>query len=204
MSRISSKSISMSLTGEEFVKRMFNEVGPAAAIRISSYASGLAMERVVRSAQSRARGAEIMRTGLLAESIGSKNKTYKRKKAGTIVVVVGPRTGFEKGVWVDNTLTGTRDLVMADPVKYAHLVEFGTQPHRISQGSVLARTFKSGRKQKAVDNGGAMHPGTPPRPFMRPALESNAKYVVGKLSKEIGAGLERELARLAKKQARGK
>jgi hypothetical protein len=59
-------------------------------------------------------------TGLLKKSIGKKTKTYTQ--TGNIVVVVGPRTSF-------------RQMVSGkprDPVKYAHLVEFGAKPHFLS------------------------------------------------------------------------
>ncbi len=197
--------VSFTIKGLENSKRMLEELGPAAALRITRYACDMAMERVVTSAKVRARSERIFRTGLLAESIGNKSKVYKigkKRRAGVVVVMVGPRTGFGKGVWVENHMTGTTDLVFADPVKYAHLVEFGTQAHSLGKGSLMARTFKNGKKQTAVDNGGARHPGSEPQPFMRPALESNADYVVAKMDKEIGLGLERELAKHAAKQAK--
>lgn len=53
----------------------------------------------------------------------------------------------------------------------AHWLEFGTKPHRIvAKGKGL---FFGGLFAHAVD-----HPGTSPRPFMRPALDSRATAAV--------------------------
>jgi HK97 gp10 family phage protein len=61
-------------------------------------------------------------TGLLKKSIGGKVKIYP---SGVGVAVVGPRAGFKKEV------TRKRNkrfptTAMANPIKYAHLVELGT------------------------------------------------------------------------------
>lgn len=45
-------------------------------------------------------------------------------------------------------------------VFYAHMVEFGTRPHALSKG------------------GEVTHPGTAPRPFMRPAIDSQAQNAI--------------------------
>ena len=46
-----------------------------------------------------------------------------------------------------------------DPAKVAHLVELGTAPHAIGEGE---------------------HPGTQPKPFMRPAVDENRNAVITK------------------------
>lgn len=56
-------------------------------------------------------------TGLLRKSIGRKVKTYA--STGSVVVVIGPRTGFRREV----TVRGRK--MIRNPVKYAHLVELG-------------------------------------------------------------------------------
>jgi hypothetical protein len=48
---------------------------------------------------------------------------------------------------------------------FAHFIEFGTAPH--------ALTSRRGAAGKAGKGGGGMHPGTPARPFLFPALEAN-------------------------------
>lgn len=67
----------------------------------------------------------IEETGLLKQSIGTKIKTYKDVVFG----VVGPRTGFKEGVF--RVLEdGRKVAVISDPVRYAHLVEFGTSKQK--------------------------------------------------------------------------
>lgn len=61
-------------------------------------------------------------TGLLRRSIGSKVKTYG---SGVVVAVVGPRLGFRKQVTRPRNRPHAGAQI-ADPVKYAHLVELGT------------------------------------------------------------------------------
>lgn len=56
-------------------------------------------------------------TGLLKRSIGSAVRTYK---SGYVLAVIGPRRGFRQQV-----IRGGKPQ-MADPVNYAHLVEYGT------------------------------------------------------------------------------
>lgn len=59
-------------------------------------------------------------TGLFKRSMGKKTKTYTQ--TGNIIVIVGPRTGYRQVI-------GGKPH---DPVKYAHLVEFGAKPHFLS------------------------------------------------------------------------
>ncbi len=68
------------------------------------------------------------------------------------------------------------------PIRYAHLVEFGVMPHTL--------------------HGGAQHPGTSPRPFMRQAFEATKKEVINRVGRYLGPAIERRAARLAAKKAR--
>lgn len=62
------------------------------------------------------------------------------------------------------------------PRNYAHLVEFGTQPH------------KAGPRN---------HPGSKPQPFMRPALDEN----IAAIERVFAATIEKEVRRIAEKKA---
>lgn len=64
-----------------------------------------------------ARNRVPVRFGLLKKSLGRKSKTYR--KTGTVVSVIGPRKGFR-------TERVGQANIYDDPVKYAHLVEYGT------------------------------------------------------------------------------
>ncbi|KKL46087.1 hypothetical protein LCGC14_2349110 [marine sediment metagenome] len=72
--------------------------------------------------------------------IGIKIKAY----AMAVWAGMGPRHGFRGSI----TDPRTGRQIIADPVKYAHLVERGTAPH-------------------------GKHPGSPPRAFMRKAFEAH-------------------------------
>lgn len=115
------------------------------------------------------------RYGLLRKSLGKKKINYKTD--GVVVVLVGPQTGFKDPV------TG------ANPVKYAHLVEDGTGPHKIAakKGVTIG---------PLVIRGTVEHPGARPQPFMRPAYDTGKRQVLPIYRKRVLAGIEREAAKL--------
>lgn len=69
---------------------------------------------------------------------------------------------------------------------YAHLVEFGTKPHS---------TAKGGRKAGLSALDARVHPGTPARPFLRPALDNKSAEAIQIIADATG----KALARLARK-----
>jgi HK97 gp10 family phage protein len=105
----------------------------------------------------------------LKNSIKTKTKTYKN--TGTIVGVVGAdKTAF-----------------------HAHLVHNGTAPHT----TVLTRPLVL--NNVVLPAGFAIpHPGAKANPFLDDAIKATRGRVQAKLSKEIIAGLEREVKKLAK------
>jgi hypothetical protein len=133
-------------------------------------------------------------SGLLKKSIGQVVRTYRN--GGLTIAFIGPRRGFRQVVMrkkpfgAELTLTpGEADTardypVMSDPVKYAHLVEYGTEPHNITSSG------KAGL--------GKGHPGTKPQPFMRPAErkqpDANRVFIEG-----MSEGMAREAAKLIAK-----
>lgn len=71
---------------------------------------------------------------------------------------------------------------------YGHLVEFGTDPHLIPRrGSKLLKI--NGR----VVRGPVQHPGTPPRPFLRPAFRAQSGKVLDTVGDEMWRLVKREL-----------
>lgn len=77
------------------------------------------------------------------------------------------------------------------PRAYAHLVEGGTKPHFVGKGS---KTAKGGH--------GNMHPGTPPRPFLRPAVDTKGSEAIEVARKIIGVEIEAEITKVAGKRSR--
>lgn len=80
------------------------------------------------------------------------------------------------------------------PRAYAHLVEFGTRPHRTGKGSSLGD-----RKQR-----GRSHPGARPQPFMRPAFDTKGEEAKKLIEKGIRQQLEVEVSKMARSTIRSK
>ena len=140
-----------------------------------------AVKPMVKDAKKGARRNKTRSTGLLATSIGVRLKTYRRgKNRGMTMAIWGPRTKF-KSVKAGGT--------SIHPAKYAHLIEFGTAPHAI----------RAGRKMLAFDDKGENvvlskvdHPGSPARPFMRPAFTKNKRRAIRLMVGVINAALRKE------------
>lgn len=72
---------------------------------------------------------------------------------------------------------------------YAHMVEFGTARHFIKPRKRKSLFF-AGMAREVVD-----HPGTPPKPFMRPALDNSQREAVDAAAAYIRARLAKEAAK---------
>lgn len=130
---------------------------PKAASRASQTAATYASRILVSAAR---QNIKSERTGLLKKSIGTKKLIYRN--GGVVVIAVGPRSTISGQDKKGNKIW---------PIKYAHLVELGTKPHKIISGG-----FVMGGKW--IPPGVVMdHPGAVPKPFMRPAYD-NKKYAV--------------------------
>ena len=165
-------------------------IGEKALIkRMGEFAKDSSRNRVARPAVREA-SAEIRKKmralapvnfGLLKKSIKSVMRTGK---AGPYAVI-GPAHGFKQVVRIDGR------NVAADPTKYAHLVEFGVQAHIIRPDTAKALTIDANLV------GIAGHPGSPPRPFMRPAYDSVPALEI--IRKRMAQELPKEVARLRAK-----
>lgn len=146
----------------------------AAQRRITRPAVTAASVVVLRAIRQRAPTKKAGRTGQLRKSLGRVVRTYKA--TGVVMAVIGPRKGF---ISVDEA--GRK----VNPVKYAHLVEYGTAPHMVR---------------------GALHPGGRAKPFMRPGWhesEGKAKSVLyARIAVEIEKEGQRQAKRTAQKAAR--
>jgi len=72
---------------------------------------------------------------------------------------------------------------------YAHMVEFGTARHFIKPKKRKSLFF-AGIAREVVD-----HPGTSPKPFMRPALDNSQREAVDAAAAYIRARLAKEAAK---------
>lgn len=69
------------------------------------------------------------------------------------------------------------------PKNYAHLVEFGTQPHALGHGR--------------------MHPGAQPKPFLRPAYEAKKTLAIEVMRSTMLEAIDVEVVKLAAAAAKG-
>lgn len=177
----------ISLVGDKELIAKLNSLGSKVYRKVIKQASRKAFAPVIKSAREKA----PKESGLLKKSIGVKQKAYPRN--GRFVTIVGPRTGFAKTVVV-NTPFGPKKI-KRDPVKYAHLVEFGTQAHSLSQGAEnrIRGNSEENRIGFAIAmQGGNDHPGATAKPFMRPAFDGNESRAKQIMRSELAAGVVRE------------
>lgn len=114
------------------------------------------------------------RSGLLKKSMGRKVKTYTR--TGTVIAIVGPRVGHRK-LYKGNYI---------DPVKYAHLVEFGRKASVVRKKKVMSDgSVIYGKKTKPVA----------PKPFIRQSWAARKHDVRKIIIDELNRGIKRELAK---------
>lgn len=108
--------------------------------------------------------------GTLAKSIRATRK--KGTKQGEIVYLIKPGRGKKANAW------------------YAHLIEFGTAAHIIRA-----------KKKKVLAANGTVygkvvrHPGTHPRPFLRPAFDTKWREAIEKIRERLGQGIMKEVAK---------
>lgn len=70
---------------------------------------------------------------------------------------------------------------------YAHIIEFGAQPHSIKTGASV---------RKGSTQTGKLHPGIKPVGFMRKALDQTGARVIDETGKQISINLNREIDKL--------
>jgi HK97 gp10 family phage protein len=183
----------ISIMGDDFVTDLLTSLPDSVFRSVVKEASRKAMQPVV--ADARANAEAIKDTGLLAKSIGLKSVPYNR--AGVVVTIVGPRNEVWEETEVEREVDmfGEKRVIKTTeirwPAKYAHLVEFGTQPHALGKGSTI---------RKGEQKGPWMHPGAKEKPFLRPALEKNRVHVVNTYREEIRKAIDSQVKRAVKQQ----
>lgn len=137
---------------------------------------------ILTAAKTNLRGHNLKGTGLLLRSLGSKVKVTR---AGLVMGLVGPRTGYKTvkgpgGRRRELTKLGAKFKEFGqNPIKYAHFVEFGTRAHSVARGASL-------KKKKG---GGKQHPGAKAYPFLRPAVDEKVDSIRGAMVKAATAAL---------------
>lgn len=72
-------------------------------------------------------------------------------------------------------------------MRIAHLVEFGTQPHSMAKGASVRRGLLQDRPPWS--------PGTPPKPFVRPAFEATKDRVMQRFASGLWTVLTSSIGR---------
>ena len=121
-------------------------------------------------------------------------------QAGTRVLIRGmtqrvpERTGGLKRAITTRVRGRTRVVIgfRRPAAAHAHLVEFGTAPHRIRARNAPLLRVGSAVLGRTVD-----HPGARPHPFIRPALDEDGPAAVEAMRVRLGRTVERIAAELA-------
>lgn len=131
-------------------------------------------------------------TKLLKKSLGKKTKSFRSGQVMVGVVGVRKQMKGKKGskertakFRVQVGVNSKGEAIWMDPIKYAHMVEFGTKPHTIGRGDKLKR---KGRKHKQVQ-AGFKHPGSKKKPFLRPSLSKNKSGTKSTMRRVLGDAL---------------
>jgi HK97 gp10 family phage protein len=154
----------MKVTGGKETARNFRQLAMFISVPLNA-ASRFALQPTLKAARRNVRSLDLEdTTGALAASLTIKRDPKSHKV--NPVHKVGPGADFERN--------GRK------PVRYAHLVEFGTAPRS-----------KPGR--------GSTHPGAAPKPFLTPAFHSTKQEVVKRFGERYGPEMEKRAAKLNKK-----
>ncbi|MCH8853932.1 MAG: HK97 gp10 family phage protein [Planctomycetes bacterium] len=168
--------VGISLEGAAAIKTLLKTLSPALARKTMR----IAIKRALKPALQAAKNNVTTRTRQLKKSLGIVVRTYRN--SGATLGLMGPRHGFKKVI----------DGRAANPVNYAHLVEFG---HRVASGGVLLR---KGKLNVGLSKRLGTHVGNvPAQPFMRPAFVSTRGAINRILVNEVGKGLDKELQKRA-------
>lgn len=151
----------MPVKGAKETARNFRQLAQFVSVPLNA-TSRFALQPTLSTARQNVRSLPLDdSTGALAASLTIKR--LPRSSKVNPVHQVGPSADAGRG--------GRR------PVRYAHLLEFGTAPH-----------FQPNR--------GSMHPGAAPKPFLTPAYLSTRNEVVDRFGKRIGQEMEKRAAKL--------
>lgn len=116
-----------------------------------------------------------------------------RNRARELVPELGGNT--KRSIIIRTELTGSK--VTVGPTRRkgfkASFIEFGTAPHRITSPTGLF-----GRNGKFLGKA-VMHPGSAPRPFMRPAFAQTVGQMSAEVKKQLKLKLRTFLRRTIKK-----
>lgn len=156
------------------------------ATRRAMYAAGAKI-------RDRARQLAPVRTGALKKAIVyrdnvSRDKTDPEMFYGKVTVSSGAFEVTARGKAKRLKKGAAAKGAKINPRKYAHLVEFGTSGHSVRKGS------RKGSRPPLEKP----HPGGKPRPFLRPALQTEASGAVDAFKESVKKSIEDVAAKRAR------
>lgn len=172
-----SAALSINVNGEREIVRALRKLDDRLVRRVMRKAVRAGANPIVRTARQNVPRS----TGLLRKSLGTKVKTYNN---GTIVAIIGPRTGFKQLV----------NGKPRNPTKYAHLVEFGTKAHLIGRAGIYFRVLRE------WVGGPIEHPGSTGTRFLTRAFQFNQRGSRRAMSKKALQEIEKEAQKLRAKR----
>lgn len=157
-------------------------------VKVAVNANRRALRKAAVVIQNEARRLVPVRTGALRKSIkATTQREYNDRKAPYAGYVRIDRKAYTASISKQGKLklkaepfTGSSEGLIY-PRNYAHLVEFGTKPHSL-------RSKKHGDSDSRPAR---MHPGSRPRPFMRPALDNKRAEAIEVYRREMLAEVEK-------------
>jgi HK97 gp10 family phage protein len=189
---------SLNITGADAVIKALGELSAEISQRVLRRSLALAFEKTLAVAKENAKAVQDSGATLEALTLTS----YVNKKTGRVSI----RIGADKNVVLAETIVtpdGARQKVIRRPARYIHLVEKGTQPHRLGKGQNRRDALQSFVQAAARGGAGGLHPGTAPQPLLRNALDRSEEGVVQAFETEIEKQLTRAVRRLRKRAAKG-
>jgi HK97 gp10 family phage protein len=160
---------SMRLTGDARLKALLDQLAPAVQKKGLVAAVKAGAKPISKAAKTRAN----RESGLLAEALAVKVKTYS---SGVAVAIVG----------VNKAVAGEFKGHKRVPANYLHLVDRGTAPHAIGKGSNLRKGSFAGR----------LFPGAKASLFMEHAEAASAAQAGDAAADKIEESVQREAAKL--------
>ncbi|MFZ5719203.1 MAG: HK97-gp10 family putative phage morphogenesis protein [Pseudomonadota bacterium] len=197
--------ITFDLKGMDGVEQAIRELVEATSTRTAKAALQRGLVKAAEPMVARARQHAPKASGRLGRSITASPRLAA--DAGKLAFAAALRGGADRATAVSALRAARRANRGASPTvtiyvgpsgraaRKAHLVEFGTKPHKIRP--------KKGRRMVWPEGGAKVgaaevdHPGTRPQPFMRRAFAETSHEVL----QRIGDNLREEIARTAARAA---
>ncbi|CAM0041804.1 hypothetical protein VPHK394_0008 [Vibrio phage K394] len=176
-------SVSVSAKGFDEIDSLFDELDLVAQKKVLRKAVREGAQPALADAKSGVSSRWGERSGVLHDSVKLRVTVPKNKKWADAVASIGifrirPLEELAKAYYPDGYI-GAPLL--------AYWFEFGVSPHSLAKRS---RAGSAERQSKGQD-AGAMHPGMPARPVIRPSLDNNVEIITTRTANVLKAAIDK-------------